>query len=92
MMGLAGVEIFPNSSGSHHELRKLKTRVELIRHQTGLGGGIYLYANQRGEDGSRRLYFDGCAAIYCNGEIMAMSSQFSLNDVEVVTATLDWKL
>lgn len=89
MMGLAGVEIFTNSSGSHHELRKLKTRVELIRHQTGLGGGIYLYANQRGEDGSGRLYFDGCAAIYCNGEIMAMSSQFSLNDVEVVTATLD---
>lgn len=89
MMGLAGVEIFTNSSGSHHELRKLKTRVELIRHQTGLGGGIYLYANQRGEDGSGRLYFDGCAAIYCNGEVMAMSSQFSLNDVEVVTATLD---
>ena len=88
-MGLAGVEIFTNSSGSHHELRKLKTRVELIRHQTGIGGGIYLYANQRGEDGSGRLYFDGCAAIYCNGEIMAMSSQFSLNDVEVVTATLD---
>lgn len=87
-MGLAGVEIFTNSSGSHHELRKLKSRVELIRHCTR-SGGIYLYANQRGEDGSGRLYFDGCAAIFCNGEIMAMSSQFSLNDIEVVTATLD---
>lgn len=30
-MGLDGVEIFTNSSGSHHALRKLYTRVELIK-------------------------------------------------------------
>lgn len=87
-MGLAGVEIFTNSSGSYHELRKLKWRVELIRHCTR-AGGIYLYANQRGDDGSGRLYYDGCAGIFCNGEIVAMSKQFSLNDVEVVTGVLD---
>ena len=29
-MGLNGVEIFTNSSGSHHELRKLNTRLNLI--------------------------------------------------------------
>ncbi len=29
-MGLDGVEIFTNSSGSHFELRKLKTRLDLI--------------------------------------------------------------
>lgn len=34
LMGLDGVEIFTNSSGSHHELRKLHTRVELIREAT----------------------------------------------------------
>ncbi|RUP46131.1 glutamine-dependent NAD(+) synthetase [Jimgerdemannia flammicorona] len=28
-MGLDGVEIFTNSSGSHHELRKLNTRIDL---------------------------------------------------------------
>lgn len=34
LMGLDGVEIFTNSSGSHHELRKLYTRVELIKEAT----------------------------------------------------------
>lgn len=33
-MGLDGVEIFTNSSGSHHELRKLTTRIDLIREAT----------------------------------------------------------
>lgn len=33
-MGLDGVEIFTNSSGSHHELRKLSTRIELIKEAT----------------------------------------------------------
>lgn len=33
-MGLDGVEIFTNSSGSHHELRKLTTRIELIKEAT----------------------------------------------------------
>ena len=33
-MGLNGVEIFTNSSGSHHELRKLHTRVDLILEAT----------------------------------------------------------
>jgi NAD+ synthase (glutamine-hydrolysing) len=36
-----------------------------------------------------RLYFDGCAAIFCNGNIIAMSSQFNLSDVEVVVGVLD---
>lgn len=51
-------------------------------------GGIYLYANQQGCDGDR-LYYDGCAMIVANGNVMAQGSQFSLNDVEVVTATID---
>lgn len=87
-MSLDGVEIFTNSSGSHHELRKLNTRMELIREATAKCGGIYLYANQRGCDGDR-LYYDGCAVIAVNGEVVAQGSQFSLNDVEVVSATLD---
>ena len=48
----------------------------------------YLYANQQGCDGER-VYYDGCAMIVCNGEILAQASQFSLNDVEVVAATVD---
>ncbi|KAI6024088.1 hypothetical protein BKA83DRAFT_4267572 [Pisolithus microcarpus] len=88
LMGLDGVEIFTNSSGSHHELRKLYTRVELIKEATLKLGGVYLYANQQGCDGDR-LYYDGCAMIVMNGHIVAQGSQFSLNDIEVVTATID---
>ena len=33
-MGLDGVEIFTNSSGSHHELRKLHRRIDLIKEAT----------------------------------------------------------
>lgn len=87
-MSLDGVEIFTNSSGSHHELRKLDTRLELIINATRKCGGIYLYANQKGCDGDR-LYYDGCACIVINGKLVAQASQFSLADVEVVTATVD---
>ena len=51
-------------------------------------GGIYLYANQQGCDGDR-LYYDGCAMIVVNGRVVAQGTQFSLSDVEVVTATVD---
>lgn len=51
-------------------------------------GGIYLYANQQGCDGDR-LYYDGACLIALNGIILAQGSQFSLSDVEVVTATID---
>ncbi|XP_037344390.2 glutamine-dependent NAD(+) synthetase [Pungitius pungitius] len=87
-MGLDGVEIFTNSSASHHELRKADLRVDLVRSATIKSGGIYLYANQRGCDGDR-VYYDGCAMVAINGDIVAQGAQFSLNDVEVITATLD---
>lgn len=87
-LGLAGVEIIGNGSGSHHELRKLHTRLELITSATRKSGGIYLYANQQGCDGGR-LYYDGCALIVVNGDIVAQGSQFSVLDVEVITACVD---
>ncbi|XP_061740548.1 glutamine-dependent NAD(+) synthetase isoform X2 [Nerophis ophidion] len=61
---------------------------QMIQLVTGQSGGIYLYANQRGCDGDR-LYYDGCAMVAINGDIVAHGAQFSLNDVEVITATLD---
>ena len=39
--------------------------------------------------GGERLYYDGCSMVVINGEIVAQGSQFSLDDVEVVTATVD---
>ncbi|KAJ3299953.1 glutamine-dependent NAD(+) synthetase [Borealophlyctis nickersoniae] len=98
-MALDGVEIFTNSSGSHHEFRKLHTRVDLIKDATGKSGGVYLYANQQGCDGER-VYYDGCSLILMNGQIVGQGTQFSLKDVpnnllnypvfkEVITATVD---
>lgn len=87
-LGLNGVEIIANGSGSHHELRKLHRRVELIQNASTKGNCIYLYANQQGCDGDR-LYFDGCALIAVNGQVVAQGSQFSPRDIEVVTATID---
>lgn len=87
-MSLGGVEIFTNSSGSHHELRKLNTRMELITEATKKCGGVYLYANQRGCDGDR-LYYDGCALIVVNGQVVAQASQFGLQEVETISATVD---
>ncbi|OCT83757.1 glutamine-dependent NAD(+) synthetase [Xenopus laevis] len=87
-MGLDGVEIITNGSASHHELRKAYLRVDLIKSTTAKNGGIYLLSNMKGCDGDR-LYFDGCAMVSVNGDIVAQGSQFSLTDVEVLTATLD---
>ncbi|XP_019735403.1 glutamine-dependent NAD(+) synthetase isoform X1 [Hippocampus comes] len=87
-MGLDGVEIFTNSSASHHELRKANQRLNLIKSATAKSGGIYLYANQRGCDGDR-LYYDGCAMVVINGDVVAHGAQFSLTEVEVISATLD---
>uniref|UniRef100_A0A8C7TDS9 Glutamine-dependent NAD(+) synthetase n=1 Tax=Oncorhynchus mykiss TaxID=8022 RepID=A0A8C7TDS9_ONCMY len=87
-MGLDGVEIFTNSSASYHELRKADHRVNLVKSATTKSGGIYMFANQKGCDGDR-LYYDGCATVAINGDIVAQGRQFSLDDVEVVTAILD---
>jgi len=85
---LAGIEIILNSSGSHHELRKLNTRINLITEATAKTGGVYMYSNQRGCDGDR-LYYDGCALILNSGKVLVQGSQFSLKDVEVQTAIVD---
>jgi NAD+ synthase (glutamine-hydrolysing) len=87
-LSLSGIEVFTNGSASHHEFQKLQRRIELIREATLKCGGIYLYANQQGCDGER-VYYDGSALIIVNGQVLAQSSQFSLNDVEVITATID---
>ena len=87
-MSLNGVEVITNSSGSHHTLRKLHQRLQLILEATRKSGGVYLYANQIGCDGDRLMY-DGSALIAVNGQVVAQGSQFSLKEVEVLTATVD---
>ena len=56
------------------QLRKLNQRLDLIRGGTAKAGGVYLYANQQGCDGNR-LYYDGCACVAVNGQLVAQASQ-----------------
>jgi NAD+ synthase (glutamine-hydrolysing) len=47
-----------------------------------------LYANYQGCDGER-VYYDGTPLIVSNDVLLAQGSQFSLCDVEVITATVN---
>eukprot|EP00922_Rhytidocystis_sp_ex-Travisia-forbesii_P024432 GHVS01035856.1.p1 GENE.GHVS01035856.1~~GHVS01035856.1.p1 ORF type:complete len:880 (+),score=158.92 GHVS01035856.1:53-2692(+) len=87
-MSLDGVEIFLNGSGSHHELRKLRARLDLIQSATYKCGGAYVYSNMRGCDGGR-LYFDGNAMVAVNGKLVGQAGGFGMDDVEVVTRVVD---
>ncbi|KAL2433585.1 Glutamine-dependent NAD(+) synthetase [Exophiala dermatitidis] len=88
-MGLNGCEIILNSSASHAELRKLRTRLDLISNSTRKLGGIYVYANATGVDGEARMMYDGSSMILINGKVLEQGSQFSLAPVEVIVATID---
>jgi len=87
-LSLLGCDIIANGSGSHHALRKLDVRLALIRNAASKAGGVYLYANQQGCDGGR-VYYDGCASVFVNGDMVAQGAQFSVQDVEVIVATVD---
>ena len=86
--GLDGVEIIGNGSGSHHELRKLNTRINLIKNASARNGGIYLYSNLKGCDGGR-LLFDGSSLISMNGKIHSSLPQFTIGEVETQLGVLD---
>jgi NAD+ synthase (glutamine-hydrolysing) len=86
--GLDGVEIISNGSGSHHELRKLNTRLNLMKNASGRNGGVYMYSNLKGCDGNR-VYFDGSAMICMNGKVITQLPQFSVPEVEVTMAAVE---
>jgi len=86
--GLDGVEIIGNGSGSHHELRKLEVRLQLLQSASSRNGGVYLYSNLKGCDGGR-MYFDGASIIQVNGKIVSQMPQFSLPQVEVSLGAID---
>ncbi|XP_045581781.2 glutamine-dependent NAD(+) synthetase [Procambarus clarkii] len=87
-MSLDGVEIICNGSGALQELGAADDTYSCVRRATAKTGGCYLFANQRGCDGSSG-YFAGDAYIGMNGEIVGCAAGYSLAQVEVVTATLD---
>lgn len=80
--------IFRSGSGSYFELRKAYITVDLVKSATFKSGGCYLFSNLRGCDGAR-VYFNGGSTITLNGRILNRGQEFSLEDVEVTTATFD---
>jgi len=87
-MALDGVEIIVNGSGSYMELRKAFVAVELVRSATLKSGGCYMFSNLRGCDG-QRVYFNGCSCIALNGQMVARTGQFGIEEVEIATAVID---
>ena len=87
-LGLDGVEIIVNGSGSYMQLRKAYVAVELVRSATLKSGGCYMFSNLRGCDG-QRTYFNGCSSVSVNGEVVARTAQYSVEEVEVAVAVVD---
>ncbi|VDP16620.1 unnamed protein product [Heligmosomoides polygyrus] len=88
-LGLRGVDIICNGSGSHHILGKSNYRInQLILGGSQKTGGIYLYSNHRGCDGDR-IYYDGGSTIAQNGKLYAQIHQFDIEDTCTATAVLD---
>lgn len=88
MLGLEGVDVITNGSGSHFQLGKYNYRHRLISGTTERNGGVYLYSNQLGLDGSRQVY-DGNGMIYMNGSLKAIGEHLSFHEVEVVSAVVN---
>ncbi|XP_042873828.1 glutamine-dependent NAD(+) synthetase-like, partial [Penaeus japonicus] len=88
---LDGAEIISNCLGAYEEFRRPETAVNLVTSATMKSGGCYLYANQRGCDGSLG-YYAGEAYIALNGTIVGRAAPYSLQEVEVVVAKVDLEI
>jgi NAD+ synthase (glutamine-hydrolysing) len=75
------------STASYHELGGFEARFLLLQEAARETKGILMYSDQRGCGGDR-TYSDGCAMIFATGALVAQGRQFSLEDVEVITAVV----
>lgn len=88
-MYACGADAVLNASASHHELRKLDRRIELVKAASrSNGGGLYAYTNLRGCD-SERICYDGCALVAVSGQLICQTKQFGLGDILVETITVN---
>ncbi|KZM23607.1 NAD(+) synthase (glutamine-hydrolyzing) [Ascochyta rabiei] len=83
-----GVDIFTVSAAFQQSVGKTSALLQHMQQLVKESGGIIIYSNQKGCDGDR-FYYGGKATVMVNGTIAAQGLQFTLNDVEVVTARVD---
>jgi Predicted amidohydrolase len=81
------VNVVLNSSGSHFEMGKLKTRIDLIKKATETDpkyDKVYVYSNLIGGDGDR-LYFDGASLVCKNQKLIGITERFVLSNYQICT-------
>lgn len=94
LLGLRGVHLVVNVSGSYWELRKLDSAISHARSATGKSGGAYAYVNALGCDGGGRLVTYGRSFVLENGggRLLAMTShsrETLFEEAEVAVAWID---
>lgn len=83
-----GVHIIFNVSGSHYQPNKQEKRESMIRSISLKAGGVYMYSNYSGCDGTR-FYFDAASVIMDSGRQVARSKSFMIREVEVISACVN---
>nr|VZI41333.1 unnamed protein product [Spirometra erinaceieuropaei] len=83
----AGADVVMNASASHHELRKLGSRVRLVQ-SASAKKLAYAYANLVGCDSGRACY-DGGAIVAVCGSVVCLGSCFGLDEVQTTTVTIN---
>ncbi|KAJ4359219.1 hypothetical protein N0V95_002385 [Ascochyta clinopodiicola] len=83
-----GVDIFTVSAAFQQSIGRTSDLLQHMQQTVRKSGGVIIYSNQKGCDGDR-FYYGGKATVMVNGTIAAQGLQFTLNDVEVVTARVN---
>lgn len=83
-------DIVSNSSASHYQIDKLRTRVGLLKTATENNDIVYVYSNLTGFDGTA-VVFDGCAMIWQDGKCLGQGSQFSYKEFEIIATNINIK-
>jgi NAD+ synthase (glutamine-hydrolysing) len=86
-----GVSLVVNPTASHFSFGKSKVRQNLTREGSRIIDGVYVFANLLGNE-SGRVIFDGDAYVAKQGEVICQTNRFSLNNHELIYASVELKL
>ncbi len=85
---LYGAEVLLLSAASYHEVGRHDQEAGYLQFYSKQVKTVVAKANPVGCDGTR-LYYDGGAAVWLNGELVAAAPRFSLEDCKLAFANID---
>jgi len=88
MESLNGVDIIMNSSAIYHEIGRYEKTLSYLKSYSQFNKIVLCYSNSVGCNGNR-LYYDGGSLIFSNGDILAQTPRFSLEDFNIAVATIN---